>query len=169
MKTALIIIISLLASSIFSQSKGEATKKLGKNPVFFIDSIKVSKNEFKSFDSKETAIASVYYDDEAYNLVGEEGKDGVVYIETKRFAKVRYWTFFKSKSSEYLKIVSNLESDDKVQYILNGKILKENFEGKLALIDNKTFSKLTLLSKEELIKKYSVNDKNFGIEIITSD
>lgn len=151
-----------------AQTTESTVNKFGKNPIFFIDSIRVSKQTFRALDSKTITLASPYYDEEAIRLMGEDGKDGVLYIETIEFAKKRYWNFFTAKSKKYKKLISSPTSDMNVQYILNKKILIDNFEGELALTDDKNFKSLKIISKEDLIKLYNITDKDFGV-IIESD
>jgi len=146
------ILFCFLSISAFAQSPKKVLKKLGNNPVIFIDSLNVDHVEFKKYDPKDVSSVTVYNGKEAIELVGEQGKDGVVYIETIKFSKIRYWNFFKSKSLEYLKIVPTPNSDTNVQYILNKRVLTEDFEGTLASIDNKTFKQIIILSKEDLKK-----------------
>ena len=100
---------------------------------------------------------TVYKDANAIKLVGEQGKFGAVYIETKKFARNKYWNYFKSKSADYLKNVPTPQSDSSVIYILNGKVLKTNFEGDLSGIDDKNFIELTVIDKQKLSKDYNKN------------
>lgn len=140
-------------------------KKLFDDPVFFIDSINVTRIELQNYQPTEIAVVTVYKDTNAIRLVGPQGKDGAVYIETKRFAKNRYWNFFKGKSSEYLKVVSAPERDSSVVYILNGKVQRENFEGDLSVIGENNFIDLKVIDKAELMNTFGIKDKLFGILI----
>lgn len=164
MKYLLITFFTLSIS--FAQSPKRILKKLGNNPVFFIDSINVEKDDLQKYNPNEISSVTVYKDKKAIELLGEDGKDGVIYIETKVFCKKKYWKYFASKSSEYIQFVSSPENDINVQYILNKRILKEGFEGDLASIDNDNFKSIKFLGKEELIKKYKIEDKDFGFQII---
>lgn len=160
--------IDLLVScySIFKR-KTNRYKQLFDDPVFFIDSINVTRIELQKYQPDEIAIVTVYKDTNAIKLVGEQGKFGAVYFETKEFARNKYWNFLKSKSTEYLKIVPTSQSDSSVIYILNGKVLKTNFEGDLSGIDDKTFVELDIIDKEKLTKEYKISNKAFGIVIKT--
>ncbi len=60
------------------------------------------------------------------------------------------------------------ENDSSIQYILNSKVLKENFEGDLALINDKTFIGIQIIGKEQLIKDYSITNKDYGVIIRTN-
>ena len=65
----------------------------------------------QEFQPTDIAVVTVYKDTNAINLVGEQGKLGAIYMETKKFARNKYWNYFKSKSSDYLKIVPTPQSD----------------------------------------------------------
>lgn len=159
----------LLFSSIsFAQSPKRIFKKIGDKPIIFMDSINVDYSQIAKFEADEIASFTVIKGKEAIDLMGEEGKDGVIYIETKKFAKIRYWNYFKSKSPEYFQIVPDLEKETSIQYVLNDKILTDNFEGNLASINDQIFKGITIISKDELIKKYNVENKDFGV-LIKSD
>ncbi len=152
--------------SIFERANN-MYKKLFNDPVFFIDSINVTRIEMMQYQPSQIASLSVYKDTNAIKLVGPQGKDGVIYVETKKFAAKRYWRFFASKSPEYLNTVPTPEADTSVIYILNGKVLKENFEGDLAAIKNSNFIDLKIIGKDDLYKQYNVADKAFGVLIKT--
>ncbi len=160
--------VDLLVSCyhIFENEKTEFVQ-LFNDPVFFIDSVNVTRIELQKYQPDEIAFVNVYKDGNAIKLLGEQGKLGAVYFVTKKFVRNKYWNFFKSKSPEYLKIVPTPESDSSVIYILNGNILKKNHESSLADIDDKTFIELKVIDKKTLRKIYKVFDKTFGIVIKT--
>jgi hypothetical protein len=139
----------------------------GKDPVYFIDSIRVTGAALSKYDPSDIAMVTVYKDSSAVGRLGPAAKNGLIYIETKKFSKQRYWRYFSSKSEQYAKLVPSAGKDSGVQYILNKKILKENFEGDLAAIDDKVFQQLEIISKDKLIKDYGIRDKQYGV-IITS-
>ncbi|HET9056091.1 MAG TPA: hypothetical protein VFN30_04510 [Chitinophagaceae bacterium] len=165
MKYVLILTFSILALSVFGQRPKRVIKKLGNDPVFFLDSVNVDKSEMIKYQPEQIAQVSVYKDSNAIKLIGPKGKDGVVYIETKVFAKRKYWSYFKTKSVEYADIVLTPESDSSIQYILNGRILKTNFEGDLSLIDDSIFENLKIIDKKILQKEFGITDKQYGVII----
>src|SRR5436309_1227285 len=128
MKRIFLWIALFTAFSTRAQQPKKPLKKLDNSPVFFIDSVNVFRDELNNYDPLQIAMVTVYKDTMAVNLIGAEGKNGVVYIETKAFARNRYWNYFQSKSDSYLKAVPRPESDTSVQYILNNKVLKNNIE-----------------------------------------
>jgi len=159
------LLISLVS---FAQSRNRIIKKIGDKPIVFIDSAKVDYSQIAKYEADQIASFTVLLDKDAVNLMGEDGKDGVIYIETKKFARIRYWKYFKSKSSDYFNIVPDLEKEINIQYILNDKILNDNFEANLASIDDQIFKGITIITKNELIKKYNIDNKDFGV-LINSD
>ena len=162
MKSIFLLFFPLFA---LAQSPENNTSKIGKDPIFFIDSISVSTNEFRKLDSKIVGSVTVYKDKEATEIAGEKGKDGVIYIETIVFSKKRYWNFFISKSKEYKKYVPSSQEDPNVQYILNEELLIKDFEGKLASINDSTFKSIKIISKKDLATKYKILDKEIGVII----
>ena len=136
----------------FAQSSEFGLDKLGPNPVTFIDSIKVSKPEILNFDSQLVALMTVYEPKKAKEALGEAGKDGAIYIEIINFSKKRFLHYFKSKSEDFSKLYNAEGNDTGFQYILNGKVLKDNFEGELALIDDKVFKKIEIIKNDKTIR-----------------
>ncbi|SFA50887.1 hypothetical protein SAMN04488511_109202 [Pedobacter suwonensis] len=164
-KFILTTIFTLTTIMAFSQSPKRAIKKLGAEPVYFMDSVNVDKGELMKYDPNSIAIVTVLKGEEAMKIFGENGKDGAVYIETISFAKSRYWKYFRSKSPEYAALLPVANQDTTIQYILNDKVLDKNFEGNLALINDKVFKEIKVLNKEELQKQYGIQNKEAGVVI----
>ena len=169
MKPTFFFLITLFLSlSFFGQSPRRTVKKLGDHPVFYIDSINVDHSEIMKYDPNDVSVVNVLNGKEAIEKEGEDGKDGVVYIYTKKYAREKYWIYFKSKSPEYGLLVPTAESDSTVQYILNKRILKDNFSGLLFAVNDKVFKEIKLIDKETLARDYKITDKEMGV-IIKSD
>ncbi len=159
--------IDLLISCYRIFEKKERYKQLFNDPVFFIDSVNVTRIEIQEYQPTDIAVMTVYKDTNAIKLVGEQGKFGAVYVETKKFARNKYWNYFKTKSADYLKIVPTPQSDSSVIYILNDKVLTTNFEGDLSGIDDKNFIELIVIDQQKLNKDYNILDKSFGVIVRT--
>ncbi|MDB5285799.1 MAG: hypothetical protein JWR05_748 [Mucilaginibacter sp.] len=159
-----------LVSSCYGVQNGDGyhVAEVNTDPVYIIDSVRVYKSDLMKYDPNQIASLTVYKDTNAVKKFGDEARNGLIYIESKGFAKNRYWKYFKLKSSEYAKIVSSSANDLNIQYILNKRILKENFEGDLASINDSIFKGLQIISKEQLVKDYKISDKDYGV-IISSD
>ncbi|MGY3053350.1 hypothetical protein ACVWYG_001550 [Pedobacter sp. UYEF25] len=137
------------------------------DPVFFIDSVRVTKNDLIKYEPNQIASVTVYKDKSAWEKFGSEAVNGLIYIETKNFAKKRYWDFLCSKSTEYKKLVPEKSQDIDIVYILNNKVLKENFEGDLASINNENLINLKIINGEILKSDFNITDKKGGV-VITS-
>ncbi len=159
-----------LVMSCSSIQKEKSTITLGdsNDPVYFIDSIRVNRRVLQNYDPSEIAAITVLKDSSAIARMGTEAKNGLIYIETKKFAKDRYWNYFKSKSPQFAKLVPSVDGDTSIQYILNKRVLTKNYEGDLASINDKVFKGVQIISKKQLKKEYGITDKDFGV-IITSD
>ena len=137
-------------------------------PMYFIDSIRTNQGFLQeAYKPSEIAFVTVFKDNDAIKLAGQEGKNGVIYITTKSYARQHYWTYFKSKSSDYLHNVPNLEAEKEVIYILNGKVLSENYESNLFNVNDSNLIELRLIDKKELKSKYNISDKKIGFLINT--
>ncbi len=161
--------IDLLIScySLFHKSKDLFTEPTNE-PLFYLDSINVNSGVLNLYQPNDIAAVTVYKDSNAIKIAGERGKFGVIYITTKNYARDRYWTYFKSKSSDYTKAVPSIKAEDNVVYILNDKILEKDFEGDLFFIDNKNFVDLKVINKKSLQENYNIVDKKFGVIIRTT-
>lgn len=157
-----------LSFSVLGQSPKKMMKKIGDKPIFFIDSVNVDQTEMMKYLPEQIASITVYKDNDAIELMGEDGKDGVIYIETKDFARGRYWKYFTRKSNEYSELVKTSQPNDRIQYILNDRILTDNFEGNLSMIDDSIFKEIKIIDAATLEKDYKIENKDFGV-IIFSD
>jgi hypothetical protein len=133
-----------------------------------MDSVRITRIELKNYNPNDIAAVSVYKDSSAFRLIGQQGAYGVVYIQTKKFARNKYWNFLSHRSADYLKLVPNPYSDSSVVYILNDKVLKTNFEGTLSSIDDKNFLELRIIGADRLKKDYDITNRQNGIMIRTS-
>ncbi|GGH14893.1 hypothetical protein FAZ19_07075 [Sphingobacterium alkalisoli] len=169
MKQLALTILAIFSCLLnYAQSPPErVAEKLEKKPIIFIDSIRVDIVEMQKYNADQIAAVTVYKDSVTLGIFGNT-TDGVVYIETKDFSRKRFINYFKSKSIEFKQLLESLENDNSFQYILNGKVLAENYEGNLAAIDDKIFRSLTIIDKKELTSKYENTSKDFGI-LIASD
>lgn len=167
MKNIFLTLCLISVSLAFGQSPKRIVKKKGNDPLFYIDNVNVSKEDIQKYDPKDISSITVIKEKNVIEKFGKDGKDGVIFIETKAFFKKRYWTYFSSKSEEYKQKVPSPQSDENVQYILNDKILDRKSEGYLGLINDTVFKSIQFLTKQELIDTYNVNDKDFGFRIIS--
>jgi len=164
----LIILFCLLSQLCLAQSSVKnLAKKLGPDPLYFIDSVKISKDDLKNLDAKTICSLTVLTDTDATNKFGPNARDGVVLLVTKAQAKRNYIRFFRRKSTHYDSLMNKMKSDSTFQYIINDKIKIDgnNSEGDLAAINDDLFISLEILSADDLKNKYSIIDKSVGVLI----
>ncbi|MGS0748750.1 hypothetical protein [Halpernia sp. GG3] len=77
-------------------------KKIDNDPVIFIDSVRVDKAEMQNYDPNLISSVTIYKDKDAKYLLGDEAKDRLIYIETKKFSKNKFINYFKLKSSDLI-------------------------------------------------------------------
>jgi hypothetical protein len=142
-------------------------KEPDNEPIFFLDSRRVNRGVLLSYEPTEIAFITVFKDTTAIRIIGPEGKNGVVYIFTKEFARNKYWDYFKSKSKEYLKAVPSSDNESNVVYILDSKVLEKDFEGDLFKLDDKTFADLRVIDKKTLKRDFKIENMKWGIVIRT--
>jgi len=155
-------------SAIQSYSDGYHVMEVNTEPVFYIDSVRIQKSGLKAINPENIAIVSVVKDSVQLKKYHVEAEGKLIFMETKGFAKQRYWRYFCSKSPEYAKLVTAPGNDSSIQYILNKRILTKNAEGDLAMINDVIFKEIRIIAKDQLIKDYGVTNKDYGV-VITSN
>lgn len=148
----------------FSQTSGQEMKNLKDLPMYVVDSIPVQNADLTRLNPDDVANMSILQGDKALHYPGNTlKKKKIIFIETKKFAKKRYWNYLKSKSDEYGKIVSSPDNDQFVQYIING--IPSKSDVLLSGINDRNFISLKVIPKDSLLKKYGIYRKNYGVEI----
>jgi hypothetical protein len=142
-------------------------KEPDNEPIFFLDSIRVNRGVLSSYEPTEIAFITVFKDTTAIQIIGQEGKNGVIYIFTKEFARNKYWGYLKSKSKEYLRAVPSTDNENNVVYILDNKVLEKDYESELFKLDDKIFADLRVIDKKTLSKDFKIKSKKWGIIIRT--
>ena len=117
------------------------------------------------YDPNDILNVSVYKGSAAIKLIGADGKNGVVYIETKKFISSHYWQFFRNKSAEYFKAVPDRQADSMVVYIVNEKLLEAPVASELSLINESNFISLKIIDEGTLIENYGIKNKKYGVVV----
>ncbi|WP_214225511.1 hypothetical protein [Pedobacter sp. B4-66] len=136
-----------------------------KDPLFFMDGKEILKSGMSNINPDDIAMVTVLKP-ESSKSYGEKGRNGVVLIETKVHCRQIFQKYLSSKSPKYQEILTRNAGDQKIQYILNGKVLKNNYEGDLASIADSTFISVDVIDAAEL-KGYNVSEMLFGVVIKT--
>jgi hypothetical protein len=148
-------------------SFAQTTEHQNRNPVYFLDSVRINPDYFRSINPKDIAFIQVVKENNAIERLGEEGKNGIIYIETKIFARKKMWNYLKRKSDDYARLMPTIDSDSSFQYILNKKLLKNSYDFDLASVNDVTLQEVKILDRKALKKDFDVNDKDYGILILT--
>ena len=151
-----------------SQTGQLSTNKKGDGqPIFILDSVRTNRNALDQIQPTDILSISVYKDEHAIKLIGPDGANGVVYIETKKFARTKYWKLLTNNSAEYLQAVPSAESDSNVAYILNGTVLTKDVESQLSSVTVESLISLRVINKETLSRQYGITNKSTGVVITT--
>ena len=163
-----IIMLILMRVTSFGQLPNKAMKKMGQNPVFFLDSVQVELGILQTLNPFDISNIRLIRPKKAKKLIGDQGKDGAIYVTTVKAAKEIYWNFFRAKSDEYKQLISSPMADTIVQYVLNGQALSDSAApGSFFLINDKNFRSLQVLDKEKLLSD-NIIPKRYLVAIMTT-
>jgi hypothetical protein len=155
--------ILLLPAYLFAQSAGED------DPVYVVDSVKVTAAAATGLTPDKIGLITIAKGRGAVLRYGSQAENGVVYIETKEFARRRVETFLRAVSPAYDSLRRQQPADSAITFLVNDKLVSGNDEARLFTVDRKTFVNLKVLSPEVLREKYQVEGKKAGVAIISSD
>lgn len=146
----LILFFCVSTTASFGQIPKKSMKKMGQNPVLFVDSMEVDMSAFQVLNPFDISNISIVKPKKAKKLLGDKGVDGAIYVTTIKSAKKIYWTFLSNKSEKYKQLVPSPTADTIVQYILNGEVLSDSSViGTLFLLTDKNFKSLDIIDKED--------------------
>lgn len=144
------IIFVLVTVTSFGQLPKKAMKKMGQNPIVFLDSVESEMNFLQTFNPFDISNISIVKPKKAKKLLGDNGVDGAIYVTTVKAAKTKYWSYLSSKSDEYGRIFNSPQADTIAQYVLNGEALSDSAApGSLFLINDKNFKTINVIDKED--------------------
>jgi hypothetical protein len=169
MKRNLLIILFALGINFLgiSQVIDTSFNSIPVDPIYFLDEVRISSEDIQKVNPNDLAAIEVLKDSSAISVLGEEGKNGVIYITTINYAREKYIQYLSSKSADFERIVHSLGDEDIVTYILNNKILEKKNAGDLYFINDENYIALRVINKAELEKQYNISDKEYGIIILT--
>ena len=174
--TSVFFFLAIYSTNLFAQEVTDTTSKgtpividgpprLTGEPLFLFDGKEMLKSEMTNINPNDIAMVTVLKKD-TFEKYGEKAKHGVILIQTKVYCTKLFQQYLSGKSAEYKKILSDDSNDQNVQYVLNEKVLKDNYEGDLASIADSTFISINVVGAKEL-KAYEVTDKKYGVVIKT--
>ncbi|MGZ5247627.1 MAG: hypothetical protein ACXWV5_11345 [Flavitalea sp.] len=135
------------------------------NPVFILDSIRVNDLHLKDVNAENIAGLNVYKREEAIKLIGEDGRNGVIFIETKAFKKKKFWSMLSTINPEYKMLVPSPDADEGIRYIYPGKTIIERANSKIFSLKPEEIKEVQIIGFAEMKKKYGIEGKK-GVLII---
>jgi hypothetical protein len=162
-----ILVLSALCTIFFSAFAQDDPKtslgKLGPNPMFLIDSQKVTRSALSAYMPEMIATVTVLYDTSAIRLYGDSAKDGAVIIETRDFARRLFVAFFRKVSPAYDSLYNVYGNDSSFAYIVNDNVQNDNYEGNLSAINSEIYEGLEILSAQEIAARFKITHKQLGV------
>lgn len=134
--------------------------------LYIIDSVEATIG-LGQLTPDKIAIINIVKSPSLQEKYGAKAANGIMYIETKPFARKRYNRLFISLSPAFEAAIKQYGDDGKFQYILDGKKIDENSVNMLAALEKKNITNLIVVDEKELKKTYDVKDRKVGV-IITS-
>lgn len=171
LKLSSVLILLLFFSAFTSAQVGRKVPppKLGANPIMFIDSMRVSQADLQYYNPESISSVTVLTDSLVKASYGPGNKDGVVLIETKVFARKKFVSFLRTASSKYDSLYTDQGDDSSFCYILNDKPQKSYSEDEPFHLEKSRFISLDILTKDDLTKRFGVDNKKYGILIQAKD
>ena len=151
MRTAFTFIIFLvLTATSFGQIPKWAMKKMGQNPIVFVDSVETEMSTLQTLNPFDISNIGIVKPKKAKKLLGDKGVDGAIYVTTVKAAKNIYWDYFSSKSDEYRQLFNSAQADTTAQYVLNGEALSDSAApGSLFIINDKILKTINVIDKAD--------------------
>ncbi len=136
--------------------------------LFIVDSVEVE-DGLNHLSPDKIAFMNVVKSPTLQAKYGAKAENGIIYIETKPFARKRYNRLFSELSPAFEAALKKYGSDSVFQYILDGTKIDETSMNMLAALEKKGIGSLVVVDAAMLKSKYGVKekDKKLGV-IITS-
>ncbi|RFS26476.1 hypothetical protein DVR12_01425 [Chitinophaga silvatica] len=161
----LVIFLSLFLGNLkaFAQEEGND------DPVYVVDSVVANKDALEKMAPDQIGIITISRGSKAVIKYGPQAENGVVYIETKVFARNRVNNLLRKTSAEYDKAFQKYGNDSSFYFIVNTKPVTPTNESALMTVDNKTLRSIQVIYAKELEDKYRVTGHPVGVIITSSE
>lgn len=133
--------------------------------VYIVDSVLITTDTLQGIQPDQIAMITVAAGKKTVEKYGEKAANGVIYIETKPFARKRYNRLFSALSPAYAAVLRKHSSDSSFQYILNDRPLTTTTENELAALEKGQITGIEILDAGGLKKKFNIKDKEVGVLI----
>lgn len=171
MKWMVVIVTCIVASfSVKAQTGLDSISAdlPGDSTFYVVDSVAVGIGAMQDLSPEKIASISVVSGPGVVRKYGERAANGVIYIETKAFARKHYTALFSNRSAAYKKLLTDNKGDDtRFAYILNGRVLAINPEGELSAIKDNDLRAISVMPGKDLERVYGIKDKAAGVLVTT--
>jgi hypothetical protein len=160
---------SILFISLLFISVGAMAQVASDDPVYVVDSVVVNQAAMGQVSPDRIGVVTVAKGSKAVLKYGSQAENGVIYIETKPFARKRVNALLSSESPAYDSLLRKYGNDSSFYFIVNDKPVTPNNETGFMTLDRKTFRSVRVISDKELRDKYHVMDRKAGVIITSSE
>lgn len=133
--------------------------------LFIVDSVEAT-DGLKNLSPDKIAFMNVVKSPTLQAKYGPKAANGIIYIETKPFARKRYNRLFTGLSPAFEAAIKKYGDDSKFQYILDGVKIDENSMNMLAALEPNGIADLVVVDAKMLKKTFDVKDKEKKVGVI---
>jgi hypothetical protein len=137
--------------------------------MYVVDSVLITSDTLEGVPPDQIAMITVASGKRTVEKYGEKAANGVIYIETKPFARKRYNRLFGSIAPAYAAALQKHGSDSTFQYIINDRPLSSNQENELAALEKGQITGIEILDARRLKQQFNIKDKQVGVLIRKSE
>lgn len=135
--------------------------------VYVVDSVEVEPSALNNIGPDKLAMITIARGRKTVEKFGERATNGVVYMETKPFARKRYNRLFSSLTPAYAAALQKLGSDSSFRYIMGDSVLTINLESQLAAIEPQNITAVQMLTDPARLKQYGLKEGEIGVVVQT--
>jgi hypothetical protein len=133
--------------------------------LFIVDSVEAT-GGLNNLSPDKIAFMNVVKSPTLQAKYGPKAANGIIYIETKPFARKRYNRLFVELSPAFEAAIKKYGDDSKFQYIMDGVKISENSMNMLAALEKKSITNLLVVDAKTLKTTYDVKDKEKKVGVI---
>ncbi|NSL87452.1 hypothetical protein [Chitinophaga solisilvae] len=137
------------------------------DPVYVVDSVLSTAAIMENIPPDQIGVITIAKGRRAILKYGSQAANGVIYLETKPFARKRITQLLREASPAYDSLLRKYPNDSSFQYIVNSKLVIPTNETSLMVLDKKSLVSLQVVTARELEEKYLIKGRSAGV-IITS-
>jgi len=146
-----LILTCLLFAGFTSSAQTNLPFDTQDSTLFILDSVETSSG-MNGLSPDRIAMINVVKGKKLQERFGPRAANGVIYIETKPFARQRYTKMFAEVSPDYATALKQYGSDSSFSYVLYGSELTNSVEPMLAAVERKDIDKIIVKKAGKEVK-----------------